>query len=63
MGQITAHGNPHPSFSSLSFFPLYVRRGFDEKVLLSAVQYKFDTLLLTFFQLRIYAEYELLMAL
>ena len=30
MGQITAHGNPHSSFS-LSFFPLCVQRGFDEK--------------------------------
>ncbi len=38
MGQITAHSNPHSSFS-LSFFPLCVRQGFDEKVLLSAVQY------------------------
>jgi hypothetical protein len=38
VGQITAHGNPYSSFS-LSFFPLCVRRGFDEKILLSAVQY------------------------
>jgi hypothetical protein len=38
MGQITAHSNPYSSFS-LSFFPLCVRRGFDEKLLLSAVQY------------------------
>jgi hypothetical protein len=38
MGQITAHSNPYASFS-LSFFPLCVRRGFDEKFLLSAVQY------------------------
>ncbi len=40
MGQITAHGNPHSSFS-LSFFPLCVRRGFDEKILRLAVQYRF----------------------
>ncbi len=39
VGQITAHGNPGSSFS-LSLFPLCVRRGFDEKILLSAVQYK-----------------------
>ncbi len=39
MGQITAHGNPHSSFS-LSFFPLCVRRGFDEKILRLAVLYK-----------------------
>jgi hypothetical protein len=39
VGQITAHSNPHSSFS-LSFFPLCIRRGFDEKILLSAVQYK-----------------------
>ncbi len=38
VGQITAHSNPHSSFS-LSFFPLCVRREFNEKVLLSAVQY------------------------
>ncbi len=38
MGQITAHSNPHSSFS-LSFFPLCVQRGFDENILLSAVQY------------------------
>jgi hypothetical protein len=38
MGQITAHGNPHSSFS-LSFFPLCVQRGFDEKILHLAVQY------------------------
>jgi hypothetical protein len=37
-GQITAHSNPHSSFS-LSFFPLCVRRGFDEKILHSAMQY------------------------
>jgi hypothetical protein len=30
VGQITAHSNPYSSFSS-SFFPLCVRRGFDEK--------------------------------
>jgi hypothetical protein len=38
MGQITAHSNPYSSFS-LSFFPLCVWRGFDEKLPLSAVQY------------------------
>jgi hypothetical protein len=38
MGQITAHSNPHSSFS-LSFFPLCVRRGFDEKIQLLAVQH------------------------
>jgi hypothetical protein len=38
MGQITAHSNPHSSFS-LSFFPLCVWRGFDEKILHLAVQY------------------------
>ena len=38
MGQITAHSNPHSSFS-LSFFPLCVRRGFDEKILHLAVQH------------------------
>ena len=40
MGQITAHGNPHSSFS-LSFFPLCVRQGFNEKILRLAVQYRF----------------------
>jgi hypothetical protein len=39
MGQITAHSNPHSSFS-LSFFPLCVRRGFDEKILHLAVQHR-----------------------
>ncbi len=34
----TAHSNPCSSFS-LSFFPLCVRQGFDEKILPSAVQY------------------------
>jgi hypothetical protein len=38
MGQITAHSNPHSSFS-LSFFPLCVRLGFDEKILHLAVQH------------------------
>jgi hypothetical protein len=38
LGQITAHSNPHSSFS-LSFFPLCVLRGFDEKILHLAVQY------------------------
>jgi hypothetical protein len=38
VGQITAHSNPHSSFS-LSFFPLCVRRGLDEKILHLAVQY------------------------
>jgi hypothetical protein len=38
VGQITAHGNPYSSFS-LSFFSLCVRQGFDEKILISAVQY------------------------
>jgi len=39
VGQITAHNNPHSSFS-LSFFPLCVRGGgFDEKILHLAVQY------------------------
>ena len=38
VGQITAHSNPYSSFS-LSFFPLCVRGGFDEKILLSAVQH------------------------
>ncbi len=41
MGQITAHSNPHSSFS-LSFFPLCVRRGFDEKILHLAVQYRYN---------------------
>jgi hypothetical protein len=41
VGQITAHGDPYSSFS-LSFFPLCVQRGFDEKILLSAVQYTQD---------------------
>jgi hypothetical protein len=43
VGQITAHSNPHSSFS-LSFFPLCVRRGFDEKILLLAVQYREQSL-------------------
>jgi hypothetical protein len=38
MEQIAAHSNPRSSFSS-SFSPLCVQRGFDEKTLLSAVQY------------------------
>jgi hypothetical protein len=38
VGQITAHSNLHSSFS-LSFFPLCVRGGFDEKILHLAVQY------------------------
>ncbi len=38
MGWITAHSNPYSSFS-LSSFSLCVQRGFDEKILLSAVQY------------------------
>ncbi len=37
LGQITAHGSPHSSFS-LSFFPLCVQREFDEKILRLAVQ-------------------------
>ena len=40
VGQITTHSNPHSSFS-LSFFPLCVRRGFDEKILHLAVQYTY----------------------
>ena len=40
MGQITAHSNPYSSFS-LSFFRLCVRRGFDQKILRLAVQYRF----------------------
>ena len=39
MKQITAHSNPHSSFS-LSFFPLCIRRGFDEKIPHLAVQHK-----------------------
>ncbi len=38
--QITAHSNPCPSFS-LSFFPLCIRRGFDEKIPHVAVQNKY----------------------
>jgi hypothetical protein len=37
MKQITAHSNPYSSFS-LSFFPLCIRRGFDEKIPHAAVQ-------------------------
>ncbi len=37
MKQITAHSNPYSSFS-LSFFPLCIRRGFDEKIPHVAVQ-------------------------
>ncbi len=39
MKQITAHSNPCFSFS-LSFFPLCIRRGFDEKIPHVAVQNK-----------------------
>ncbi len=39
MKQITAHSNPCSSFS-LSFFPLCIRRGFDEKIPHVAVQHK-----------------------
>jgi hypothetical protein len=38
MEQITAHSNPYSSFS-LSFFPLCIRRGFDEKIPHVAVQH------------------------
>ncbi len=38
VGQITAHSNPYSSFS-LSFFPLCIWQGFDEKILHLAVQY------------------------
>jgi hypothetical protein len=38
MRQITANSNPYSSFS-LSFFPLCVRRGFDDKILHLAVQH------------------------
>ncbi len=37
MGQITTHSNPYSSFS-LSFFPLCVQRGFDEKIPHASVQ-------------------------
>jgi hypothetical protein len=37
MKQITAHSNPYSSFS-LSFFPLCIRQGFDEKIPQVAVQ-------------------------
>ncbi len=37
MEQITAHSNPYSSFS-LSFYPLCIRRGFDEKIPHVAVQ-------------------------
>ena len=37
MKQITAHSNPYSSFS-LSFYPLCMRRGFDEKIPHVAVQ-------------------------
>ncbi len=49
MKQITAHSNPYPSFS-LSFFPLCIRRGFDEKIPHVAVQ-KFRVI---FHKIRLY---------
>ncbi len=47
MKQITAHSNSYSSFC-LSFFPLCIRRGFDEKILHEAVQNNYVTYIFRF---------------